>query len=99
MHLLLLVESLLESTQESPIVRMKLVSALGQMRDYDILPEILEALYDRDIDVRLEAAHALMNFRDLGDKFYMHAFSRFRTIEVLKMFFVMKNHQLSEPLL
>lgn len=69
---------------ESPQVRIKILSALGQFRDYQSLPDILEALYDPDSEVRLEAAHALMNFSDIGEKFYTQAFSRFRMIETLK---------------
>lgn len=83
----ILVEKLKNSANESPIVRMKLLYALGQYKDYDTLPEILDALYDQHPEVRLEAAHALMNFRDLGEHFYSQAFSRFRVIETLKEVF------------
>ncbi|MBI4994211.1 MFS transporter [Candidatus Peregrinibacteria bacterium] len=81
---LILVRKLNESNNEAPSVRIKLISALGQFADYNTLPEILEAFSDPDPEVRLEAAHALMNFEDLGEKFYHHAFSRFRVIETLK---------------
>ncbi|MBI2453714.1 HEAT repeat domain-containing protein [Candidatus Peregrinibacteria bacterium] len=48
------------------------------------LPALLEALYDEEPDVRLEAAYALMNFHDIGEKFYTQAFSRHRMVETLK---------------
>lgn len=73
--------------REAPIVRIKLLNALGQLHDYSTLPQILESFYDQNVDVRLEAAHALMNFHDLGERFYMQAFSRYRTIETLKEIF------------
>ncbi len=72
---------------ESPFVRIKLLNALGQFHDYRTLPDILDALADPDSEVRLEAAHALMNFYDIGDKFYSQAFSRYRMIEILKDIF------------
>lgn len=73
-----------KSPNEHPFVRIKLLNALGQYHDSKTLPEILDALYDNDPDVRLEAAHALMNFYDIGEKFYTQAFSRYRMIEILK---------------
>jgi len=75
------------TSQEPLLVRMRLLSALGQSQDYNILPEILDALYDPNSDVRLEAAHALMNFHRIGEQFYGQAFSRFRMIESLKEVF------------
>lgn len=75
------------ANQSSSVIRVKLLSALGQFRDYTTLPEILEALYDADPEVRLEAAHALMNFYDIGEKFYAQAFSRYRMVETLKEVF------------
>lgn len=83
----ILVQKLNNSHHESPIVRIKLLEVLGQLHDYNTLPEIVEALYDSDSEVRLEAAHALMKFRDIGEKFYAQAFSRFRIIEALKEVF------------
>lgn len=73
-----------EDSEEDVVVRMKLLSALGQLRDYETLPEILEALYDKNVEIRLEAAHALMNFHDIGERFYSQAFSRHRMVETLK---------------
>lgn len=81
---LILMEKLQHAEPESPIIRIKLLKALGQFRDYSTLPGILEAFNDPDSDVRLEAAHALMNFYDIGEQFYTQAFSRYRMIEVLK---------------
>ncbi len=83
----ILVQKLANSQNESPIVRMKILSALGKFHDYEALPQILESLSDPDPDVRLEAANALMNFHDIGEKFYTQAFSRFRMIETLKVVF------------
>ncbi len=74
-------------SQESPTVRMKILSALGKLRDYETLPEILESFSDSNPEVRLEAAHALMNFHDIGERFYSQAFSRYRMIETLKQVF------------
>lgn len=76
-----------DSSEEATVVRIKLLSALGHARDYQALPEILESLYDKSPDVRFEAAHALMGFSDIGEKFYFQAFSRFRMIETLKEVF------------
>lgn len=75
------------TSQEPLLIRMRLLSALGQSKDYNVLPEILDALYDPNPDVRLEAAHALMNFHRIGEQFYAQAFSRFRMIESLKEVF------------
>ena len=83
----ILVQKLNNAHGESSIVKIKLLEALGQLHDYNTLPEIVEALYDPNPEVRLEAAHALMKFRDIGDKFYAQAFSRFRIIEALKEVF------------
>jgi HEAT repeat protein len=85
---IIFMEKLQASRTESPVIRMKLLAALGKFRDYQTLPEILEALRDPDSDVRLEAAHALMNFHDIGEQFYSQAFSRFRMIETLKEVFL-----------
>ena len=85
---LILARKFAESGNEAPPVRIKLLSALGEFADYDTLPDILEALHDADPDVRLEAAYALMNFKDLGEQFYQHAFSRYRVIETLKEVFL-----------
>ncbi len=83
----ILVQKLNNARGESPIVKIKLLEVLGHLHDYNTLPEIVEALYDPDPEVRLEAAHALMRFRDIGEKFYAQAFSRFRIIEALKEVF------------
>lgn len=77
-----------ENGRESSAVRIKLLAVLGQYRDYNTLPEILQAFYDSDPDIRLEAAYALMNFRSIGEKFYSQAFSRHRMIETLKEVFM-----------
>lgn len=76
-----------EAMEESSAVRTKILSALGKLHDYETLPEILEAFSDPHAEVRLEAAHALMNFRDIGERFYSQAFSRYRMIETLKKVF------------
>lgn len=81
---LILVQKLKLSAEESPYIRRRIIAALGKFRDYNTLPEILDALYDPDHGVRLEAAHALMNFHNIGEKFYAQAFSRYRLIETLK---------------
>lgn len=86
-------ETSAENSTESRIVRMRLLSALGQSGDYNALPEILDALKDSNPEVRLEAAHALLNFRDIGEQFYTQAFSRFHMIERLKDLF---RHEKSE---
>lgn len=88
----ILVEKLLSKNgslgkNEYTAVRIKLISVLGKYRNYQTLPELLEALHDSDPDVRLEAAHALMNFHDIGDKFYSQTFSRYRMIETMKEIF------------
>lgn len=75
-----------ESAEPSS-VKIKLLNALGELKDFNTLPEIVDALYDKDAHVRLEAASALMNFRDIGEKFYSQAFSRYRVIESLKEVF------------
>ncbi|MBI5413140.1 HEAT repeat domain-containing protein [Candidatus Peregrinibacteria bacterium] len=85
---LILVQKLKESGEEPPVVRVKLLAALGRFRNYSTLPGILDALYDINPDVRLEAANALMNFHDIGDRFYHQAFSRYRMVEILKEVFV-----------
>lgn len=73
-----------ENSNEARFVRMRLINGLGQAKDYSTLPEILDALSDAHPDIRLEAAQALMNFKDIGSHFYSQAFSRFRMIELLK---------------
>lgn len=85
---IILVQKLKESENEPPIVKVKLLAALGGFHDYSTLPDILYALRDANPDVRMEAANALMNFRDIGDKFYYQAFSRYRMVEILKEVFV-----------
>ena len=75
------------NSQESPEVRIRLLAALGEYHDYATLKDIVNALYDSNPDVRLEAAHALMNFRDIGEKFYTQSFSRYRVLEALKEIF------------
>lgn len=85
----ILVQKLRESlnggrANDPPLVRVKLLTALGKYRNYHSLPTILESLHDPDSEVRLEAAHALMNFSDIGEKFYTQAFSRYRLVETLK---------------
>lgn len=85
---MILVRKLKESDKEPPVVKVKLLAALGRFRDYSTLPSILNALYDVNPDVRLEAANALMNFHDIGNEFYHQAFSRYRMVEILKEVFV-----------
>ncbi len=75
------------AADEAPVVRIKIISVLGKLRDYETLPEILDAFSDPHRDVRLHAAHALMNFRDIGERFYSQAFSRYRMVETLKEVF------------
>lgn len=91
----ILVQKLLDSNvhEEASIVRVKILSALGEFSDYRTLPEILDALSDQDASVRLEAAHALMNFNDVGEKFYAQAFSKYRMVEALKETFRKEKHQ------
>lgn len=84
----ILAQKLTNSTaDEVPAVRIKIISVLGKLRDYETLPEILDAFSDPHSEVRLYAAHALMNFRDIGERFYSQAFSRYRMVETLKEVF------------
>lgn len=76
-----------EKSAQSHAIRMKILSALGQFQDIQALPELLDALYDPDPEIRLESANALMNYRTIGEQFYAQAFSRFRLIEALKEVF------------
>lgn len=75
------------AADEVPAVRIKIISVLGKLHDYDTLPEILDAFSDPYPEVRLYAAHALMNFHDIGERFYSQAFSRYRMVETLKEVF------------
>lgn len=83
----ILVQKLSDSAGEHSLVKMKLLSALGRFRDYNTLPEIIDALSDPESDIRLEAAHALMNFHDVGNAFFSQAFSKYRMMETLKNVF------------
>lgn len=91
----ILVEKLTDpnAIEDNPIVRVKLLSALGEFSDYSTLPEILEALSDPEPSVRLEAAHVLMNFKNVGEHFYAQAFSKYRMIEALKETFKKEKFQ------
>ncbi len=91
----ILVQKLIDpnAVEDSPIVRIKLLSALGEFSDYSTLPEILDALSDNEPSVRLEAAHVLINFKNVGDKFYSQAFSKYRMCEALKETFKKEKFQ------
>ncbi|MBP9718498.1 MFS transporter [Candidatus Gracilibacteria bacterium] len=83
----ILAQKLRDNTSEKnfPIpVKIKLLNALGEYADYNTLPDIIAALYDKSPDVRLEAAHALLKFNAVGEQFYSQAFSRYRVVETLK---------------
>jgi len=53
------IDPLLNALQSSPDHRWELVWALGEIRDEKAVPALIEALRDRDQDVRREAAWAL----------------------------------------
>lgn len=88
---IILMQKLQDGKNEPPVVRQNVIRALGVLRDDQSIPHLLDALSDCDPDVRLEAANALMNFHDIGEKFYSQAFSRFRMMETLKEVFRKEN--------
>lgn len=86
----ILIEKLIsnDGCEGTSIVKIKILSALGEFSDYKTLPEILDSLNDANPAVRLEAANALLNFKHVGDKFYSQSFSRYRMLETLKNTFI-----------
>jgi len=79
--------------EESIFVRERLLEALGNAGRMESLPILLEALYDANESIRLAAAHALMNYENIGHKFTTQAFSHYRMIQTLKDVF----HRDSSP--
>ncbi len=78
---------------ESPVVKMKILKALGEIKDPNSLPEILQCLQDVHIEVQVEACHALAQFHELGKQVFHQAFSKHKIVTTLTDMFIHQNHK------
>lgn len=78
-----LVEKLADK-QALPEVRIKILNVLGRLGKSSVIPAILDAFEDHDPRIRLAAVQALSNFKNLGEKYFSQAFSRYRVLTSLR---------------
>ncbi|MEK7528437.1 MAG: MFS transporter [Patescibacteria group bacterium] len=81
-------------------LRAKIIRTIGESKDFEALPIIVDAFTDPSYEVRFEAVRALRNFKDIGEKFDIQLFSRYRVITALKeMFWEEKEPHIREEII
>ena len=79
----------LTDPNESPLLKIKILEALGKLGNPKTVFAILECFHDRNEEVRIAAVNALGNFKNLDEK--AHAFTHHRVINALKKLFAEDN--------
>lgn len=74
----------LSDPNESEFVKVKVLEALGELRDFDAIDAIISTFDSRKIGVRLAAVNALMRYKKVHVFFGKHVFHEYRMIESLK---------------
>lgn len=69
--------------KEDSHMKIKILNALGDLKEAYSLPEILTCLEDPDLEVRIAACHALSQFKNLGTHIFSQAFSKHKIITTL----------------
>lgn len=75
------------SSEEEKEIQVKIIKALGEIKDPATLPEIIEYIDNPDKKIRNSAIETLGKFKKLGKHFYAQAFSKHRAINKLKELF------------
>lgn len=69
-------------------IKIKILSALGEIRDPETIQDILDILDSPDESLRKAALSALSQFPNLGSHVFSQAFSKHRVIETLQALFL-----------
>ncbi len=83
----------LADTNAIPEVRIKILMVLGKTGKTSVIPAILDAFEDKNPRIRLAAVQALGNFKNLGEKFFSQAFSRYRVLHSLRQIYTESNNK------
>ena len=77
----------------SEISRIKILEALGRLRNSKTIPGILACFNDKSSAVKLAAINALAKFKNLNSQKFSQAFTRHRAISELQKLFRKENSQ------
>lgn len=91
---------ILKRETESNILKEKILHTIGKKSDPENIHAITDMLDNKDEDLRLAATNALMHFESLEEKIFNQAFTKYYTIESIKMAIKKeKNTEIKEKLL
>ncbi|MBI5754818.1 HEAT repeat domain-containing protein [Candidatus Peregrinibacteria bacterium] len=83
----------LSDPKENIQIKIKILSALGELKDPETIPDILDILSAPQESLRAGALSALVHFPNLGSHVFSQAFSKYRVIETLKALFLQENSE------
>jgi len=85
----------LHDPKESSYIKVKILEALGELRDYNALDDIMKSFDSKSVDIRLAAVNALLSYGAAHRFFGKHIFHEYRIIEALKKLYKgEKNHEI-----
>ena len=74
----------LHDPKESDFIKIKVLEALGELKDFDAIDDIVEMFGSKKLDIRLAAVNALLDYRFSHGFFDKNVFHEYKVIEALK---------------
>ncbi|MDP4008570.1 MAG: HEAT repeat domain-containing protein [Candidatus Peregrinibacteria bacterium] len=77
----------LDSPIEKNIVKIKILEALGRIKDGDAIPMIIRYIDNPNPEVQMAAVNALYQYKQINKHLFQNAFAKFRIVTALKNLF------------